>query len=120
MNQINNLLACEGKAIIGVPVEIGFPALYKGIFRMFRRFGQFDAIPKHVLCATFGFPPKERPLSEITPGFYFHYVHTGFDHRNLHTLLCEQFTLQQVTSSPFSFFGLWLNPEAYFVIKKKS
>lgn len=118
LTQINRLLCCDGNAVIGVPIEIGFPALYKGIFRMLRRFGEFDASIKNVLLAALWSPPKERPVSEIVPGFSFHHEHMGFDYRNLQVLLNTRFRLQQVTSSPFSIFGLWLNPEAYFVVQK--
>ncbi len=116
--QFNRLLNSNGNAVIGVPIEIGVPALYKGIFRMARRFGAFDALIKNVLLAALCSPPKERPVSEIAPGFAFHYEHLGFDHRNLQALLHAQFSLQKVTTSPFSIFGLWLNPEANFLIQK--
>jgi len=118
LGQFNRLLNSEGSAVIGVPIEIGIPALYKGIFRMSRRFGAFDASIKNILLATLGFPPKERPVSEIAPGFAFHYEHMGFDYRNLQALLHRQFKLKKVTSSPFSIFGLWLSPESYFLIQK--
>jgi SAM-dependent methyltransferase len=116
--QINRLLCYEGSAVIGVPVEIGLPAIYKGIFRMSRRFGKFDASIKNILLAALRFPPKERPMSEIAPGFSFHHTHMGFDYRNLQARLNTWFRIQQVTSSPFSIFGLWLNAEAYFVVQK--
>lgn len=119
LKQIDFVMSSAGSAIIGVPVEIGLPALYKGIFRMSRRFGTFDATPKNVLLSLFGFPPKDRPASDITIGFPFYQDHMGFDYRHLRTLLCQQFQLQQVTSSPFSILGSWINPEVYLVVKKK-
>ena len=118
LQQFQRLLSIDGKAVIGVPIEIGFPALYKGIFRMSRRFGAFDASIKNILLATRCSPSKERPVAEITTGFAFHHEHMGFDYRNLQALLNTLFRLRQVTSSPFSIFGLWLNPEAYFVVQK--
>ncbi len=118
LGQINRLLSSKGNAIIGVPIEIGIPALYKGIFRMSRRFGAFDASSKNVLLATLCSPPKERPVSEIAPGFMFHYEHMGFDYRKLQALLQVQFKLQKVTAGPFSIFGTCLNPEANFLVQK--
>ena len=59
-------------------------------------------------------------MSEIAPGFAFYYEHMGFDYRKLQALLRAQFSLQKVTTSPFSIFGLLLNPEAYFLIQKAS
>jgi hypothetical protein len=47
-----------GHLIIGVPVEIGFPALYKGLFRMWRRFGAFEASWRDVWDCVAHRPPK--------------------------------------------------------------
>jgi SAM-dependent methyltransferase len=116
--QFNRLLSSKGYAVIGVPIEIGIPALYKGIFRMYRRFGAFDASIKNVLLATFYIPPKERPVSEIAPGFAFHFDHLGFDYRNLQALLHARFQLLKVATSPFLIFGPWLNSEANFLVQK--
>lgn len=120
MWQFNRLLSNNGKAVIGVPVEVGVPALYKGIFRMSKRFNAFDASFKNVFLAMLFCPPKDRPESEITPGFAFHYEHMGFEHRKLQALLKINFKLLQVTTSPFSVFGPWLNPEINFLIQKSS
>src|SRR5690606_23640061 len=40
---INKLVKKNGLIIIGVPNEIYLAALYKGIFRMSRRYGEYDA-----------------------------------------------------------------------------
>jgi hypothetical protein len=85
---------------------------------MVRRFGEFDATPKNILLATFGFPPKNRPVSNIAVGFPFYHHHLGFDYRHLRSLLDERFQLQKIASSPFSLFGSWINPEVYFVVKR--
>ncbi|POR11614.1 class I SAM-dependent methyltransferase [Diaphorobacter sp. LR2014-1] len=116
--QFNRLLSSKGKAVIGVPVEVGIPALYKGIFRMTRRFGAFDASIKNILLAALYSPPKDRPVAAIAPGFAFHYEHMGFDYRKLQALVQAQFRLQQVITSPFSIFGPWLNPEVNFLVQK--
>jgi SAM-dependent methyltransferase len=120
IEQFNRLLSTSGNAVIGVPVEIGIPALYKGIFRMSRRFNAFDASVKNVLLAALFSPPRGRPVSEIAPGFAFHHEHMGFDYRKLYALLHAQFRLLQVTTSPFSIFGPWLNPEINFLVQKEN
>ena len=111
LNQIDSLLSKNGSAIVGVPVEVGLPALYKGIFRMYRRYGYFDAKPKLVFLSTFGFPPKERPIMDIASGFPYYRQHMGYDFRKLRSLLQKRFNLKCVSR-------LWINPEAYFIIKK--
>ena len=40
---IRQLLKPDGKLIVGVPVEVGMPALYKGFYRMSQRYVRFDA-----------------------------------------------------------------------------
>lgn len=118
LQTIYDLLKPGGKIVIGVPVEIGFPALYKGIFRMFRRYGAFDASIKNVTLSVLWHPPKIRPISEIAPGLRFHFEHMGFDFRELREKLSNYFQLDRISASPFATFGSWLMPEIYFVAEK--
>ena len=115
---IQRILKPEGMAVIGVPVEIGVPAAYKGFFRMARRYGNFDATPRNVLSAVIGVPPKDRPVAEISPGLRFHFEHMGFDFRVFAKKLSEFFLMQKRTYSPMPFLG-FLMPEIYFVVKAK-
>ncbi len=118
IKSIHNLLRSKGKLIIGVPIEIGIPAFYKDMFRMFRRFGAYDANLKNLLLSLIGSPPKNRPIREITPGFNYHFEHVGFDHRRLIKVLEGYFMAQGTTSGPFDIFGEWLMPEVYFTLEK--
>jgi SAM-dependent methyltransferase len=118
--QIHRVLRIGGLAIFGVPVEIGLPAFYKGIFRMYRRFGAYDALPKNILLASLGVAPTNRPVAEIAPGFDFHFEHLGFDYRKLRQQIQKYFELRQTYSSPFAVCGDWISPEVYFVIEKTS
>ena len=115
---IQRILKHEGMAVIGVPVEIGVPAAYKGFFRMARRYGNFDATPRNVLSAVIGVPPKDRPVAEISPGLRFHFEHMGFDFRVFAKKLSEFFLMQKKTYSPVPLLG-FLMPEIYFVVKAK-
>jgi SAM-dependent methyltransferase len=118
IRSIQKLLHPNGHAIIGVPVEIGIPALYKGLFRMFRRYGRFDASFKNVSLSVLGFPPAERPLGEISPGFHFYFEHLGFNWKTLRSIFEKEFVILDIVSSPFNL-GAWCMPEVYFVLKKK-
>jgi SAM-dependent methyltransferase len=118
LQDIYAVLKSKGQAIIGVPVEIGIPALYKGAFRMARRYGAFDANFRNTFISLMGKPPKNRPTSEITPGFNYHFEHVGFDHRRLFGTLKDYFNKLSITSSPFSLVGAWLMPEVYFTAEK--
>jgi len=115
---ISAMLHPKGKAVIGVPVEVGVPALYKGIFRMSRRYGSFDANIKNVLLSFMGRPPQNRPMGEIAPGFGYYFQHTGFDFREFRKTLCKHFVEIRVAASPFSILGTWLMPEVYFCAEK--
>jgi len=118
LQTIHELLKSNGQLIIGVPVEIGIPALYKGAFRMSRRYGAFDANVKNVFMSLIGKPPVDRPTREITPSFNYHFEHVGFDHRRLIETLKDYFIKLSITSSPFPHIGAWLMPEVYFTVEK--
>lgn len=119
LGEVTALLKEDGEAVFGVPVEVGLPALYKGLFRMSRRYGAFDATPKHVLMATLGMPPKDRPISFLPPGVEVHNEHMGFDHRVFRKALGERFALRKASASPFPVLGTAVCPEAYFVVRKR-
>ena len=106
LKTINALMAQEGRLIIGTPVETGIPALYKGLFRMTRRYGSFDANIKNVLMASIGQPPENRPAREISPGFNYYFEHLGFDWHRFSETLKEHFTQPKITFSPFNFLGI--------------
>lgn len=117
--EVDALLKDDGEAVFGVPVEVGLPALYKGMFRMSRRYGAYDAKPKHVLMAALGMPPKDRPIGYLPPDVEVHNEHMGFDHRGFRRDLAGQFTLTKASASPFPALGTAVCPEAYFVGKKR-
>jgi PPOX class probable F420-dependent enzyme len=117
IREINRLLGREGTLVVGVPNELFIPALIKGLFRMTRRYGSFDARPVNVLRAALGRPPKRRPVREITPGLPYHFHHTGFDHRKLRIKLSETFELARQFASPVG--GVLLGTEIYFILRKR-
>jgi len=115
---IRGLLARDGTAVVGVPNELFLPALVKGLFRMTRRYGAFDARPGNVLRAAVGRPPKRRPKREITPGLPYHFHHTGFDHRELRRTLSETFEVERQFASPVG--GEILGTEIYLVLRRRA
>ena len=116
---IHSALRHGGIAIMGVPIEVHLPALYKGIFRMTRRFGDFDARLGNVLRATAGFPPQSRPINEIATGWWYHPHHLGFDYRRFRAWLKSQhLMILKQSASPLPILGAWINPEIYFIVQK--
>lgn len=116
--EIHRLLKPAGTAVIGVPHELFLPALFKGLFRAARRYGEFDAIPKNTFKALIGRPPLQRPVAEIFPGLRYHFHHLGFDYRVLEHRLKLRFQLRRKWFSPFPILGAVLNSEVYFLLRK--
>ena len=103
-----------------MPNELFVPALAKGIFRMTRRYGAFDARPSNVLKAALGRPPKTRPVRRIARGLPYHMAHTGFDHRKLQERLSEAFDPVRSFGSPIDAAPWLLSSEIYLVFASKS
>lgn len=117
LDAISRLLKSGGIAIIGVPVEIGLAAAYRGVFRALRRLGAYDATPRNILMSVLGKPPGDRPCSEIAPGFHYYGPHMGFDYRVLKSVLAERAEILRQSTSPLRGLGPSLMPEVYFVIR---
>ena len=114
--KIQHLLKDGGTFFVGVPNELFVPALVKGLFRVTRRYGAFDARFGNVFRAAIGRPPQRRPVKEIASGLPYHFHHLGFDHRKLRVLLSGTFDLVRQFGSPT---GInLLDSEIYFVLKK--
>ncbi|WP_206669597.1 hypothetical protein [Brucella sp. 10RB9213] len=110
----------RGKIVIGLPIEVGIPSLYKGLFRMVRRFGAYDATIGNILRSFAYLPPKKRPCSEIAPGFSYYFDHMGFDYRAFKSELSKQFLIDQIKSGPFPAFGAIFNPEINFLARPRA
>jgi SAM-dependent methyltransferase len=117
LDEIARVLAPGGRAVIGVPVEIGPPALPKGGFRALRRPGAFDARAGAIAAALIARPPRPRPVHEISPGRAYYPHHLGFDHRPLARALVERFKLERRAGSPFPGLPVWLNSEIYYRVR---
>lgn len=118
IDEIYRILKYGGRAIVGVPVEIGLPALPKGLFRLARRWGEFDATIGNILKSTLGIRYGTRPVIEIKGGLHYHPHHVGFDYRRLIGEVSLQFQMEGRQCSPFAFFGPLLNSEIYFIVSK--
>ncbi len=116
---IHRMLKPDGRAIIGVPHELHLPALLKGLFRMSRRYGEFDARPGNIIAAAAGAPPRERPLREVAPGLFYYDSHLGFDYRALERKFpVHELEVTRKWFCPVPFLGSLLNSEVYYVLRK--
>jgi SAM-dependent methyltransferase len=115
---IHRLLKPGGAGLIGVPHEVFLPALAKGVFRMWRRYGDFDATPRNIIAAALGHPPKIRVTSALSREISYHFHHLGFDYRDLDIELRHMFVVRRRWFCPFAILGSVLNSEVYFQIEK--
>lgn len=114
---IRRKLAPGGTAIVGVPNEIHLMALLKGMFRMARRYGEYDAVPSRVFRAAIGRPDFARREANLD-GLPYYYEHIGFDYRALEASLHTELTVSTVYGSPLPFLPKALASEIYFVCRK--
>lgn len=118
LDEIDRILKAGGRLVIGVPVEVGPPALLKGLFRHWRRAGAYDADLGRIWQATTGRAPTDRPPEMLGPDRKYHSFHLGFDHRQLRRRLEERFGHARLTGSPFRIVPVFLNSEAYLTLTK--
>jgi SAM-dependent methyltransferase len=120
LDAIHGLLRAGGTLIVGIPIEIGPPAFFKGLFRMARRYGEFDARPSNIFRAMMASPPENRPEIALDGNLPFYPHHLGFDHRRLVERVSRYFLLSTVSCSPFPAFGPIANSEIYIVATKQA
>jgi SAM-dependent methyltransferase len=115
LREIDRLLKKDGAAVIGVPVEIHLAALWKGLFRITRRYGETDARLGNILRAIFGHPPRNRDIVQLESGVPYIIRHLGFDYRQLRKELAARFEIRNRFGSPFPYLPVFLNFEVYYV-----
>ena len=116
---IKRLAKSNAKIIIGVPNEIYFAALIKGLLRLKRRYGEVDARVLNILRASVGFPPRQRPVV-LFDGLPYIIRHMGFDHRKFKKQLQKQFKVLKSYGSPNVSLPLFANFEIYYVCRPSS
>ena len=118
LREIARLLRPDGTLVLGVPNELYLMALGKGVFRMARRNGEYDARWDTVLPATKGRPRADRPEHEID-GHPFIYPHTGFDYRDTRRDLARHgFRVVATYGSPLRRGPMLIRSEIYLVCRR--
>lgn len=119
LERIGGMLGANGRLLIGVPVEVGPPALVKGLFRMARRAGEEDARPGAIWAAFSGRPSRERG-TVLLAGRPYHPSHTGFDHRAFAARLRARFEVEGARNSPLARAPVWASAETYMLARNRS
>ncbi|MGH9094040.1 MAG: class I SAM-dependent methyltransferase, partial [Acidimicrobiales bacterium] len=116
LDHLRDLLTPKtGMLAVGVPNELYAVGLAKGLFRMSRRYGEYDANWRNVLACAVGRPPTDRVESEFEQLPYI-FAHTGFDYRSLRAQLPNHgLRVRNTYGSPLRTLPVPVNSEAYFV-----
>lgn len=121
------LLKPQGKLLISVPVEIGWPLLVKQIVRRiagWRRLGDYCWMPSYswreLLASLFAGSQQhmKRRILKNPEGTFF-YDHYGFNWKVLKQLLSERFQLLQMSNSPLPWLPVGWGSQVWFLLQGK-
>lgn len=127
LTRLTSLLAPEGRLIISVPVETGLPLIVKQTVRRiagWRGVGHYPGTSSYSLselAASVLAGAKQqlrRPIFDTGSGPF--HDHKGFNWMVLRERLKEQFVIERVLASPFSWLGPHLATQAWFVLRLPS
>ena len=123
LQNIEKLLADDGKLIMSVPIEVGIPSLIKNtigfikkIFMDKQRRYYSDITLKNYIKALFGLPCNR--TVENLGGVEHIYGHIGFNHKKFESQLSNYFKIEHKEYSPINFFGEHLNFQIFYVCQK--
>lgn len=119
LQYLESLLSENGLLVIGVPNEIFLSAFIRGMFRMTRRYGDYDANFKNVFLSMIGKPPYDRHRGGLNNSGSYIYTHMGFDYRKLINLIDKKFAINEIFGAPVLFFPLLLNTEVNIICRKR-
>ncbi|GGG44051.1 class I SAM-dependent methyltransferase [Bizionia arctica] len=110
--EIANFLHDDGRIVISVPLEVGFPSLLKNTIRYLIGQNKGDATFKNIIKSLFGLKIERQQEGYI-------YTHIGFNHNKLETLFKEcQLEITKKEYSPFKYFYGIANSQVFYNLKK--
>jgi SAM-dependent methyltransferase len=122
--RLARLIAPGGKLIISVPVETGLPLMVKQTVRRiagWRRIGHYPGTSSYSLreltASVFAGAKQQlkRPVFDTGSGPF--HDHKGFNWMVLKERLNQQFVIERVLASPFSWLGPHLATQAWFIAR---
>jgi len=116
---IKSILKSEGLLILSLPIEVGLPALKKGIARRRTRPGEWDTDLLRIFLASLGLTPRIRPVSRLGDSFPFHLHDFGFDHRKFVKQIERDFRIVEKNYYPLGKWGALMNTKVILTLMKK-
>lgn len=116
---IKSMLKPQGLVIVSLPIEVGLPALQKGILRCSSRPSEWDTDFFRVMGALFGLPPRIRPVSRIGDSFPFHLHDFGFDYRKFIKQIEREFRIVEKNYFPVGKWGALANTKVLLTLMKR-
>ena len=122
--RISRLLTPGGTLVVSVPVETGVPVLVKQVVRTiagWRKIGHYPGTTSYswgeLASAVFAGRTQhvKRPVFDFGGGPA--HDHKGFNWRVLHERLLQQFDVNRVVASPFSWLGPGLATQVWFICR---
>lgn len=116
---IKSILKSEGLLILSLPIEVGIPALKKGIVRRRTRPGEWDTDLLRIFFASLGLTPHIRPVSRLGDSFPFHLHDFGFDYRKFVKQIERDFRIVEKNYYPLGKWGALMNTKVILTLMKK-
>ncbi len=103
----------DGTLVLSIPIECGFPAIIKNIFRFlkFRRYSKLVYSWHNLIRSFFG-----KPIPECRSGSDY-LSHMGFYYWDLEDVMSEYFEVSKKMYSPFGFIGPAFNSQVFYIAK---
>lgn len=116
LENIETMLADKGNVLIGVPIEIGLPALLKNTFRLWNPKAHHLTVQNYFKA--FLGQPIARKAGKLHPDLKYIFPHVGFDYRRFEQMLGKYFNIRERRFSPTPLFGSLLNNEVYYICER--
>ncbi|RSK40268.1 class I SAM-dependent methyltransferase [Mangrovimonas spongiae] len=113
LKNISNLLKDNGRVVISVPLEIGFPSLVKNSIRFLVGQSKAEATFKNIVKSFLGLEIN-RPKDDYI------YTHIGFNHKHLEKVFEDVgFIIETKQYSPFKYLYNFVNSQVFYILKKQ-
>ena len=114
LKEIKGTMKSNGKLIISVPIEKGFPVLPKNLRRITTDYrGNEEVLTfKNILYSLFGI--KSSSINQLRSGDDYLAYHMGFFFTDFEKVLKNHFLIESISFSPFPIFPYFFNSQVFY------